>query len=66
MPFKISVVDQLGKNVLHKGWNCAGVKAKFIFVLSYQMLWQHHIPDTQRGRDRFGKGVEVYYVIIWR
>ena len=64
MSFKIAVVDQLGENVLHKGWNRAGVKAKFIFVFGYQMLGKNHISDTQRGRDRFGKGVEIYYVII--
>ena len=53
MPFKIAVVDQLGEDVLHEGWNGAGVEAKLFFVNVNQMLGKHHISNAQRWRDRF-------------
>jgi hypothetical protein len=66
VPFKVAVVDQLGENVLHKGWNCARVEAELGFVNSHKMLGKYHISDAQRGRDRFRKSIEVNHVIVLR
>ena len=64
MPFKISIIDQFSENVLHKGRNGAGVKAELFFIRFYKVLRKDHIPDTKRGRDRFGKGIQIYDVIV--
>ena len=52
MPFKITVIDKLGKNVLHKGGNGAGIKAQLFLIDIYKMPWKHHISDSQRGGYR--------------
>lgn len=64
MPFKIAVVNKLCKNVLHKCGHCAGVEAQLLFIYIYKVHWQHHIPDTQRRRNRFGKCVQIYDVVV--
>ena len=64
MPFKISIIDQFGENVLHKGRNGAGVKAELFFIRFDKMFGKHHVSDTKRGRDRFGKGIQIYDVIV--
>ena len=46
MPFEVAVVNKLGKHVLHKGWNRAGVEAEFFLVKPYEMLGKNHIPDA--------------------
>ena len=66
MPFKISIIDQFGENVLHKGRNGAGVKAELFFIRFDKMFGKHHVSDTKRGRDRFGKGIQIYDVIVFR
>ena len=65
MTFKITVVDQFGQDVLYKGGNGTGVEAELFLILPDEVFRKKHIPDAQRGRDRFGEGVEVNYVIIW-
>ena len=64
MPFKISIIDQFSENVLHKGRNGAGVKAELFFIRFDKMFGKHHVSDTKRGRDRFGKGIQIYDVIV--
>ena len=66
MPFKVAVVDQLSEDVLHKGRNGAGVKAELFFIRFYKVLGKHHVSDTKRWRDRFGKGIQIYDVIVFR
>ena len=61
MPFKISIIDQFGENVLHKGRNGAGVKAELFFIRFDKMFGKHHVSDTKRGRGRFGKGMKKEY-----
>ena len=61
MPFKISIIDQFGENVLHKGRNGAGVKAELFFIRFDKMFGKHHVSDTKRGRDRFVKGMKKEY-----
>ena len=53
MPFKITVVDEFGQNVLHKGGNGAGVKAELLGEAFCEMAGQHHVSDSERGRDGF-------------
>ena len=62
--FKVAVVDELGENVLHKGRNGAGVKAELFFIRFDKMFGKHHVSDTKRGGDRFGKGIQIYDVIV--
>ena len=64
MTFKVAVVDELSENVLHKGRNGAGVKAELFFIRFDKMFGKHHVSDTKRGRDRFGKGIQIYNVIV--
>ena len=64
MPFKVAVVDQLSEDVLHKGRNGAGVKAELFFIRFDKMFGKHHVSDSKRGRDRFGKGIQIYDVIV--
>ena len=64
MPFKVTIIDQLGKNVLHKGWNRARIEAELFFIRFDKMFGKHHVSDTKRGRDRFGKGIQIYDVIV--
>ena len=65
MAFKISIIDQFGENVLHKGRNGAGVKAELFFIRFDKMFGKNHVSDTQRGGDRFGKGIQIYDVIVF-
>jgi len=46
---------------LHKGRNGAGVKAELFFIRFDKMFGKHHVSDTKRGRDRFGKGMKKEY-----
>ena len=55
MTFKVTVVNKFSENVLHKGRNGAGVKAELFFIRFDKMFGKHHVSDTKRGRDRFGK-----------
>ena len=58
MTFKVTVVNKFSENVLHKGRNGAGVKAELFFIRFDKMFGKHHVSDTKRGRDRFGKGMK--------
>ena len=60
MTFKVTVVNKFSENVLHKGRNGAGVKAELFFIHFDKMFGKHHVSDTKRGRDRFGKGIQIY------
>ena len=53
MSFKISVVEQLGKHVLHKCRNGTRIKAELFLIYLHKMPWENHITDTQGGRDGF-------------
>ena len=64
MTFKVTVVNKFSENVLHKGRNGAGVKAELFFIRFDKMFGKHHVSDTKRGRDRFGKGIQIYDVIV--
>ena len=64
MPLKVAVIKQFRKNILHKGRNGAGVKAELFFIRFDKMFGKHHVSDTKRGRDRFGKGIQIYDVIV--
>ena len=66
MTFKVTVVNKFSENVLHKGRNGAGVKAELFFIRFDKMFGKHHVSDTKRGRDRFGKGIQIYDVIVFR
>ena len=66
MSFKISIIGQFGENVLHKGRNGAGVKAELFSIRFDKMFGKHHVSDKKRGRDRFGKGIQIYDVIVFR
>ena len=59
MTFKVTVVNKFSENVLHKGRNGAGVKAELFFIRFDKMFGKHHVSDTKRGRDRFGKGIQL-------
>ena len=61
MTFKVTVVNKFSENVLHKGRNGAGVKAELFFIRFDKMFGKHHVSDTKRGRDRFGKGMKKEY-----
>ena len=61
MTFKVAVVNKFSENVLHKGRNGAGVKAELFFIRFDKMFGKHHVSDTKRGRDRFGKGMKKEY-----
>ncbi len=61
MTFKVTVVNKFSENVLHKGRNGAGVKAELFFIRFDKMFRKHHVSDTKRGRDRFGKGMKKEY-----
>ena len=64
MTFKVTAVNKFSENVLNKGRNGAGVKAELFFIRFDKMLGKYHISDTKRGRDRFGKGIQIYDVIV--
>ena len=64
MTFKVTVVNKFSENVLHKGRNGAGVKAELFFIRFDKMFGKHHVSDTKRGRDRFGKGIQIYDVRV--
>ena len=66
MTFKVTVVNKLSENVLHKGRNGAGVKSEPFFIRFDKMSGKHHVSDTKRGRDRFGKGIQIYDIIVFR
>ena len=66
MPFKIPVIDQLGKNVLHKCGNGAWVKSKFVLKGLYKMLGQNHVSDTEWRGDGLWEGIQVNDVVILR
>ena len=61
MTFKVTVVNKFSENVLHKGRNGARVKAELFFIRFDKMFGKHHVSDTKRGRDRFGKGMKKEY-----
>ena len=61
MTFKVTVVNKFSENVLHKGRNGAGVKAQLFFIRFDKMFGKHHVSDTKRRRDRFGKGMKKEY-----
>jgi AcrR family transcriptional regulator len=61
MTFKVTVVNKFSENVLHKGRNGAGVKAELFFIRFDKTFGKHHVSDTKRGRDRFGKGMKKEY-----
>ena len=48
MTFKVTVVNKLSENVLHKGRNGAGVKAELFFIRFDKMFGKHHVSDTKR------------------
>ena len=58
MTFKVTVVNKFSENLLHKGRNGAGV------IGFEKMLGKHHVSDTKRGRDCFGKGIQIYDVLV--
>ena len=64
MPFKVAVVNKLSENVLHKRRHGARVKSELFFIRFDKMFGKHHVSDTKRGRDRFGKGIQIYEVIV--
>ena len=64
MTFKVTVFNKFRENVLHKGRNGAGVKAELFFIRFDKMFGKHHVSDTKRGRDRFGKGIQIYDIIV--
>ena len=64
MPLKISAVDKLGNYELFKGRNRTGIEAEPFFKLTNELFGKHHISYTQRGRDRFGKGVQIDHVVL--
>ena len=64
MTFKVAIVDELSENILYKGRNGAGVKSELFFIRFDKMFGKHHVSDTKRGRDRFGKGIQIYDVIV--
>ena len=66
MPFKVAVMYQFGENVLNKGGNSARIESQLGFVNLYKVLGEYHVADTQRGRDGFGKSIEVDHVIVGR
>ena len=66
MPFKVAVVKQLSKNVLHKGWNGARIESKLFLISIYKVLGKNHISDTQRRRNCFWEGVQIYNIIVFR
>ena len=63
MPFKITVIDKLGENVLHKCGDSARVKAELIFKDGNEMFGQNHISYTERGGYSLRKSVEIYDVV---
>ena len=64
VPFEIAVLEQPCNYVLLKGGHGAGIKAEAVFKFTDKPLRQNHISDTQGGGNGFGKGVQVYYVIL--
>ena len=53
MTFKVTVVNKLSENVLHKGRNGAGVKAELFFIRFDKMFGKHHVSDTKRGASEY-------------
>ena len=63
MPLKITVVDQLGENVLHKDRNRAGIEAELFLISRHKVLGEHHIADAQGRRNGLGEGIQIDHVI---
>ena len=51
MSFKVSVFDKLGKHVLLKYRNGAGIKAELCFKFIKQSLGQYRVADSYGGCD---------------
>ena len=66
MAFKIAANNQLGEHILQKGGNGTGIESEFFFVWRNKGTWQYHVTDSQRGRNGFGKGVQVNDVVVGR
>ena len=66
MTFKITVGDQFGQNELHERGDSAGAETELFLKYRDQVLRKHHISDTQRRRNGFGKGVEIDDVVLSR
>ena len=64
VPFKITVLKYFCKNELLKGGNGAGIKSQVPIKCFYEIFGKNHVSNTQRGRNRFGKGIEIDDVIV--
>ena len=60
---KVSVLEELCNDVLLKGGNGAGIKAKARVKLSHKLPRQDHVADTKGRGDGFGKGVQIDHVV---
>lgn len=63
VPLKVSVIDQFGEQVLHKCRNRAGIESELFLEGSNEVLGKYHITDSERGRDRFGEGIQIDHII---
>ena len=62
MPLKMPIPQELPENLLLHARHRRRIKSADGAVTLHQLLWKHHITDTQRRRDTFGKCSKINYL----
>ncbi len=65
MPLKMPIPQELPENLLLHARHRRRIKSADGAVTLHQLLWKHHITDTQRRRDTFGKCSKINFDETW-